>query len=189
MKKTGFTLLETIVALAVILAAVVGPVTLITRSILIFSFSKNKLIALNLAQEGLELVREIRENNIACDQVNGPLPRKWFSDPENGNLIVNESFQVAADQTIDMTCGLFSIKTPTLPLFAGTKFFLDPLTGVYGYNGPKNTIFSREITISQPLNDGNIQASEQRDVVSTVRWSDRGIDRNVALRDRMYNWR
>src|SRR3989344_4359334 len=74
----GFTLLETIVALAVITAVVVGPVVLITSGLISFGFAKNKLIALNLAQEGLELIRAVRENNILCDEIEGGNNWDWF---------------------------------------------------------------------------------------------------------------
>src|SRR3989344_1181853 len=51
--SAGFTLIETIVALAVITSAIVGPFTLATKGILHVSFAKNKLVAANLSQEGV----------------------------------------------------------------------------------------------------------------------------------------
>ena len=187
--KNGFTLLETIVALSVILAAVVGPVTLITRGILNFGFSKNKLIALNLAQEGLELVREVRENNIICDGLNGPASWDWFKDPSGGGPINSGDFEMDPTQIVTIDCGASSIATPRVSLFTDSKLYLDPANGIYSYGGAPNTIFARKITIEKPPADGAIPANDQRDIVSTVSWTERGIAREINLRERLYNWR
>ena len=55
-------------ALALIIAATVGPLTLATRGIFSTRFSRSKLVALNLAQEGVELIRSYRDNNILAGQ-------------------------------------------------------------------------------------------------------------------------
>ena len=68
---TGFTLLETIVALGIILGGVTGAFGLAIKGLSIASVSKNKLIAVNLAQEGIELVRRIRDNNTIADISDG----------------------------------------------------------------------------------------------------------------------
>ena len=191
----GFTLLETVVALSVILAAVVGPVSLITRGLFTFSFSKNKVIASNLAQEGLELVRLVRENNVACDTVNGPATWRWNRDPEGGMLtrvragVDIESFTV-------IQCGGSSIATPRLSVSCSGPLLYenDSLLanyGTYGYRSGVATLFSRCVDITSPPDspDGDIPASAQMDVVSTVTWNERGIERRVVLRERLYDWR
>src|SRR3989338_4478804 len=60
----GFTLLETIVAVSILVTAIVGPFSLASQSINAQGRAKNNLIAANLAQEGLELFRNYRANNI-----------------------------------------------------------------------------------------------------------------------------
>ena len=61
--QKGFTLLETIVALAILSAAIVGPMSLVSRGISGARISKNRIIASYLAQEGMEIVRGIKEQN------------------------------------------------------------------------------------------------------------------------------
>src|SRR3989344_8747359 len=77
--KRGFTLLETVVALGLIFSAMVGPVTLATRGIFFAKFSKNKLVAANLAQEGIELIRKMRDDNALSN------PGQWDDDLDVGN--------------------------------------------------------------------------------------------------------
>ena len=62
---TGFTLLEVIIAIAVVFIGLIGVLYLVSFSISASSVAKNKLIAANLAQEGIELVRGIRDTNWA----------------------------------------------------------------------------------------------------------------------------
>lgn len=187
---TGFTLLETMVALAVLMAALVGPVSLITRGIFDFSFTKNKVIAINLAQEGIELIRVVRENNIICDFLNGPgVAREWNRDPDGGQLS-HTTREVSVSSNVTIACGTENLVTPRLPLSTGQKIKFDPSTGLYGYNG-QDTIFSRNIRIESPPTapDSGIPPNDQMDVIATVDWNERGITRNMVLKERLYNWR
>jgi len=61
--KKAFSLLEIIIAMFIISMGVIGVMSLIVSNINLGLFSKNKLIAMNLAQEGIELVRNIRDEN------------------------------------------------------------------------------------------------------------------------------
>ena len=67
--KKGFTIIESIVALTIIIAAVVGPFMLVTRGILASKSAKNRLIASNMAQEGIEMIRYFRDSNILASCV------------------------------------------------------------------------------------------------------------------------
>lgn len=197
--RSGFTLLETVVALAVLLAAVVGPVSLITRGIFDFSFSKNKIVAANLAQEGIELVRAIREDNVICDVLNGSAVWPWNEDPQapdppNGNTFTNITTGVSVDRTVTVTCGGISgvsMQVPLLSLGCNNKLRLDSATGIYGYSTGQETIYTRCVDIRVPPTtpDAGIPASAQMDITSTVRWNERGADREVKLQERLYNWR
>ena len=62
-QKNGFTLLETLVTIVVISVGVLGSINLINNSFGLATIAKNKLIAADLAQEGFELVRNIRDVN------------------------------------------------------------------------------------------------------------------------------
>ncbi len=189
-KNSGFTLIETVVALSVLLAALTGPVALITRGVLSFSFSKNKLVAVNLAQEGIELMRLVREDNIICDILNGPAAWNWNRDPEGGNL-TRTAREADALSSVTLTCGSSSISVPRLPVFTNQPLRLNAATGIYSYGAGDETIFRRKIEINVPPDepDGDIPSSDQMDLIVTVEWNERGISRNVTLRERLYNWR
>lgn len=72
-QKSNFTLIETLVALIVLAVGVLSVIALSTKSYTSISLQRNKLIANNLAREGVELVRNVRDEN-------------WMSAPAVGDV-------------------------------------------------------------------------------------------------------
>lgn len=192
---TGFTLIETLIALALILMALVGPVSLIIRGIYSFSSSKSKVIAVNLAQEGIELVRLIRENNVACDSVNGAASWSWSRNsfpPAGPGTTMNGTFGVDIQSFTDIHCptGSQNISTPQLSASCANPLRFNPSTGTYSYSGGNPTTFFRCVEIKSPPDspDTDIPVDEQMDVISTITWTERGSARILSLRERLYHW-
>lgn len=63
MNKKGFTIVEILIAFSVMTVGLLAVLALFTQNIQARSYIKNKLIASMLAQEGIELVRNIRDDN------------------------------------------------------------------------------------------------------------------------------
>jgi type II secretory pathway pseudopilin PulG len=63
MKKNSFTILEVILAIFILTVAVGASFTLIQQSLISASLAKSKLTAAYLAQEGIEVIRNARDNN------------------------------------------------------------------------------------------------------------------------------
>ena len=61
--QKAFSLLEVIIAVFVVTIGIIGAVNLANNSISAVALSKSQLIATNLAQEGLEIVRNMRDSN------------------------------------------------------------------------------------------------------------------------------
>lgn len=59
----GFSLLEVIIAIFVITIGITGAVNLINFGISSATVSKSQIIATNIAQEGMEIVRGVRDSN------------------------------------------------------------------------------------------------------------------------------
>lgn len=194
----GFTLVETLVAVAILVAGIIGPLELISRSLHSAPFSKNNLIAYNLAQEGIELVRAIRDNNMLCD-VNGG-GRTWNSDPGGG--LLNGYFEFSTEYPASfetISCSSYSFKTPR-PIHRGLGTCNNILfiggDGLYTYD-PSGTpsLFSRCVQVCSPGGgcgaslDPDIPNTDYMDIVSTIIWNEHGRDKSVILRDRLYKLR
>jgi len=123
--KKGFTLMEVIIAIAIILTALVTLTTLISSSVAGIRPGKSKIIATNLAQEGLELVRSIRDNN-------------WLA------------FKRGDDWDDGLGAGDYRAQydSNSLLSFASVPLKIDS-NGFYQYDTGSNTVFYRKITITQ----------------------------------------
>ncbi|MEK7461476.1 MAG: prepilin-type N-terminal cleavage/methylation domain-containing protein, partial [Patescibacteria group bacterium] len=72
MKNKGFTIIESLVAIAVLILAITGTASAIQTGISSYVFSKDQIIAFYLAQEGFEQIRNIRDEN-------GLLNQNWLA--------------------------------------------------------------------------------------------------------------
>src|SRR3989344_8654185 len=67
----GFTLVETLVAIGVLMAAVAGTLTVASRGIALTGVSRDNIVAFYLAQEPIEFIRKYRDTTaIACITAN-----------------------------------------------------------------------------------------------------------------------
>lgn len=64
----GFTLIETLVAVTVIAIAIVGPFFAVQTALTASYTSRDQLIAASLAQEGVEYIRHVRDNNFLASR-------------------------------------------------------------------------------------------------------------------------
>jgi len=91
----GFTLIETMVAVTLLTVAIVAPMSLASQSLQSAYYARDQITASNLAQEGVEAVRAVRDHNILLtaygtptDILNGiPVGSSFRIDPTNGNRI------------------------------------------------------------------------------------------------------
>ena len=193
----GFTLIETVVAVAILIAAIVGPVTLIAHSLFSASFSRNDLIGTNLAQEGIEFFRAVRDNNILCASLGGTMD--WRKDPSSGGPLIG-FYEIDPVSTIALSCGSRSINTP-LPIQRTAATCVTPIrvdaNGLYSYVGGTPSGMTRCVRVCSPPTaapcsaaaNGDIPASDQMEIISTVSWSERGTAKSITIRSRLYNWK
>ena len=62
--QAGFTLIETMVAISLLMVALVAPMSLAAQSLTAAYYARNQITAFYLAQEGIEIVRSVRDANI-----------------------------------------------------------------------------------------------------------------------------
>ncbi|OGZ18668.1 MAG: hypothetical protein A2175_00015 [Candidatus Nealsonbacteria bacterium RBG_13_42_11] len=169
LKNKSFTLLEVILAISVLTLAVGGSFGLLQQTLLAASLASSKLTATYLAQEGIEIVRNIRDNNWLLQEVDESGNVSW-----KAGLIV-ESNPVNYYEAI--------YDSPSLILLSGdTKNLYINNDGFYSYdeNGTK-TKFKRIITIEDN--------GDYLNVAVKVEWQERiGGIQNIEARELLYNW-
>jgi type II secretory pathway pseudopilin PulG len=154
----GFTLIETMVALGILVFVLTGMVSLIILNITNAKNIEKNLIAGNLAQEALEVVRSMRDND-------------WLEGNNFGDFIPvsGNEYSVQWNDT-DLNRGLV-----TQPLN------FDETTGIYSYDNGELTIYSRKVLIDQ-VTDKEIK------VLVTVEWILRSGPAQLQAESHLFDW-
>lgn len=172
----GFTLVETLVAITVVLLAVMGPFQLVKDSLTTSYVARDQLIATALAEEGLEYVRSIRDNNYLYTVVNPATPRAWFYglDGSTGpNCFLANGCVVDPPQATVTACG------GTCPVMnLGSDTLYTQRSGV-GYTA---TRFTRKVLLEDIGTNREVKATV------TVTFSTRHTPLTITVTDTFYNW-
>ena len=135
-KNKGFTMLEMIIAIFVFLTGIIGVYLTIQSFYTTAIFSSNRLIASYLSQEGIELIKNIRDTNLIAGNLD------WKS-----NII---GIGTICPGGVNNTCKIGYNDSPSmLALDSSSGSFLKKdASGFYNYNGPTGTIFKRKIIVT-----------------------------------------
>ena len=78
-KQSGFSLVETLVAISILLIVIVGPMTISMQSAKSSSFASEQVQAFFLAQEGLELAEKARDDLLLRSELFDGNPPSYLS--------------------------------------------------------------------------------------------------------------
>lgn len=166
--ERGFTIIETLVAVTILMIAIAGPLTIASQSLHAAQDAKNQLIATNLAQESVEELRNYKDNNITGStlstvfaNVQNPSVRYMIQANPNGSYIQPESCVSAGDPNCEL--------------------YLSPSTG-YSYTSTDGapTIFDRWFNIT-PI------SSNEYLLTVTVTWTTGNVGNQVTIEDLLSN--
>ena len=165
--KNGFTLVETLVAIAILLLAVAAPLSLATKSLNSSALSKQQIIASFLAQEAMEYIRNVRDENVL----------KYDDWLKNGINLKSEC--------VDGKCQVDAYEKKMKKCLGNC----DPLkydnsTGLFNIagNSGDNSPYTQTVEITQ-INNQEIA------VKVTVSWKGtNGADYKVIARENLTNW-
>jgi len=171
--NNGFTLIETMIAVSVLMMGLFGPYTLATNSIVAARNSKNQIIAFNLAQEGLEYIKNVRDSNYLADT---PPPVDWL------NGLTSSCY--GTDCCVDPVANIIRPINNSSCNFGILQY--SDVNKYYTHNeeGATDTIFSRVVRIA----DG-VDPTEERKVISTVTWEEVSGTKSVVLEEYIFNWK
>jgi prepilin-type N-terminal cleavage/methylation domain-containing protein len=191
--QNGFTLVETMIAITILTFAVAGPLFTASRVVVAAQTARNQLIASYLAQEGIEYIRLMRDNEYLLAYVAGGTNvsnNAWSSFLSGGN-----SSSITACRTA--TCTL----DPTRNMGSGSGFSLQPCTGnscgqlylangIYtqrnDISGSSKTPFTRTIQVADISGTPNEYPDKR--VTSTVSWGFHGTPYSVIITEHLTPW-
>lgn len=162
--KEGLTLVETLVAISILLIAVVGPMTIYSKSISNTRYAGDKITAYYLAQEGIEFIKYRIDTNF-----NNTV--SWMLGL--GNCTTAKDCKV--DAVNDKLCFQGGPACGT---------FLKLNDGLYEYG-----VTGRETTFQRKM-DININSNSYEAVVTaTVTWSNATGNSSVTVKENVFKWR
>ena len=160
MKSRGFTLLEVIIAIFILTVGVGGAFSLIYQTLSVASLSELRLTGAYLAQEGMEVVRNIRD-------------KTWLEKRTGPAIMWDEYLPVGSWKADYLTQNL---NNP----YNGTFLNIDA-NGFYSYSAGTPTKFKRKILIEKPEVD-------KIKVTVEVIWEERGRSHDVKVSEYLTNW-
>jgi Tfp pilus assembly protein PilV len=166
--EAGFTLIETLIAISILILAVTGAFAAAQNGISSAIFSKDQIVAFYLAQEGVETIRNRRDQN-------GLAGANWLSGiaeaAEDPCLFGSVCRVDAINQTITKCSGGLG-SCPNLKLNN---------SGFYAYDSGNDTQFRREIVLEQ------VSVNEAA-ITVIVSWSKGLVQRSFRARENIFNW-
>ena len=158
--KRGFTLVESLVAITIVLISIVGPLTIISKTLSFARFARDEITAFYLAQDAVEFVRNTRDNNVIAGD-------DWLA---------GLSACVGGNCSVDSAAGaIVSCGASCDPLKLSSS-------GVYGYTNGENTPFVREVLIAE------VSLGREATIDVLIKWNQGIFERNFSVREYMFNW-
>ena len=183
----GFTIVEVLISLTIFSIAVAGVITVAVQGSLNVNAARNKVTASYLADEGVELMRSMRDTAVVNAGV-GFEAAGWtaFNSPAFASLCITASCDIDPTNNAGSdpypSASNISDCTPTagfchLYYVPSTGYY----TGVVTTPGLTPSIFSRGIRLTV-LNPDEIQ------ITSTVQWTEGTVVQSVTQTETLFNW-
>ncbi len=182
----GFTLIETLVAITILLIGVLGPMTAATRGITDGLYSQNQITATHLAQEGLEmLVAQIENNNLS----NIGNATVWLSGSSGTTNLTENGCLVVAGCQVRLNSGNSIGNTLTFvscPASSQCQLAYNPGNGFYEVftgGAGQGQVFTRTLWINE------IDPATHKEAIlkSKVEWFNKGVPKNIEFSRYIYN--
>jgi Tfp pilus assembly protein PilV len=163
--KSAFSLIEIMVITSIVLVGMIGVMSLLLQNLKAQSINKNRFIAYQMAQEGIELTRAIRDNYAVNNDHLGfveryPMGSYFYSYNKGLNALSSDEGMVVC---------------------LNSEGFYDDFNSC---PAGEDTIFRRKIILS----DGNDGNNSFLKVSSFVYWTEREQENSYVLETHLYDW-
>jgi Tfp pilus assembly protein PilV len=202
-KISGFTLIETLVAISIFTMSVLAVMAVLANGISYTTYAKTKMTATYLAQEGIEYMRNLRDDYVLYTAYPGYTSLGWDaflteinicthphpSSGPNGCYFNDSNWDSSTSSAASLTGPLIEACGSPSATNNPCSLYYNPSTGVYGYSinpivSPAvNSGFIREIKVT-PSVGGN---PDEIQVTSTVTWT-QGVGGSVSFSEDLFNW-
>ena len=186
----GFTLIETFVAITILVMAMVGPLAIASQSATFAAFTRDQVTANFLAQDAVEYVRWIRDSN----QLSG---RDWLAGLDNCVSIAGDKACFfdstwtdpwSAHPVQSCTSGCSVMNCKVVNGFCSGAYNYDASPGTDGANLPSH--FTRTVSITKSASPSDCSTGNGCEIslVVKVGWKTGTLDHSVTVKENMMRW-
>lgn len=190
--KKGFSLVETLIAVGILMIAIAGPLSLVQAGLFSSNHQRNQVTATYLAQEAFEFIKNLRDSNAYT----------YYANIENSNVLVNKWLYggPGADSLLDV-CGdnPGCYVDPHGKFTSGANPFIQYASSDKKLRQPKdnNTVFSYSYDNSSSFMDSpykrtvfieEIISDQAVQVTVKIEWKDGALDREYVVSENIYNY-
>lgn len=180
--RRGFTIVETMVAIAILLLSITAPLTIAEKGLASAEAARHEITAFYLAQEGLEYVRNLRDTNALSGLGGGA---NWLQDLNQCLTAGGCGIDTTEASPGQQITGC-NQNNDDCRLWQYTGNASSPLFGIFGHrttSGWAPTNMTRKIHIS------DIQTSIEAKVEVTVTWVAGSLGaRTLTVKENIFNW-
>jgi type II secretory pathway pseudopilin PulG len=171
-REKGFTLIETFVAISILVTVLGGTLTLVVQGLSASYTARDQVTAFYLAIEAVEYVRSIRDNN-ALDVIYGG-SSNWLAGlgPAGSSCLSTEGCIVDATEGTVLGCSVSGC--PPLNF--------NESTGFYTYTGGTPTTFIRTVHVTEVISDR--EALVEVEII----WKTKSRVRSFTVEESMFDW-
>lgn len=172
--KSGFTLIETFVAVTILTIAIIGPLQIFSQSIADATYSKYQVTAFYLAAEGLDAVVNKKDNNVRLSTE--AAPTSW-----------NDGLTQANVYDVDVTkeyndANFFVTGCPALVGGLGGCYLVeDSNSGLYKSQSSASVVATNKRTPYRRRIEISAAGTDQLKIVSAVTWQYKEKTRVTSL--------
>ena len=177
-KNGGFSLVEMLVATSILIIAIVGPMSLVARGVFFSNYAKDQIAAFYLAQEAIEYLRNVRDNNNITggtwDTYKGSLINLCMTDSNPSGCKIDVPATAISSCSSPTNCGLLN---------------RNEVSGLYSYQvgaGFAPTQFERRVKINnEPASNQN---SNEIHIEVEMVWTNGTLTRNFIIKENLFAW-
>lgn len=168
----GFTLVETLVAISILMVAVASPLTISQKGLASAIYAKDQIIAAYLAQDAIEYLRNVSDRNVA-------------SEASTNWLVGIKDIKGPCDATINKKCVVDTSNDTITNCVNGScpSLYYNSVSHIYSYEQSGNPPFIRSVKVNE------IVPGVEALVTVNISWTAKNIQRSLDFNTRIYNWR
>lgn len=201
-KSQGFTLIETLIAVGILALAIAGPMYSANSALVAAEISGQQLTASYLAQEGIEYIRAMRDDEYLASYKQGGADistNAWDffinGGGPNPNATIDKCIGLTTTCLLDTNQGYMGTNPPNI---VNGGYSLTPCTGLNcaplrtknPFNGYTQSTYQTAVTLytrrvhveSIPSNPNEVR------VVSTVTWNSHGSTHTETILENLTPW-